>query len=250
MTTVAQFLNEERAVLGTGESPPGSNQNKISAWYGMIGPWCAMTVTYCLARAGFLGFRYAYCPSIVNDARRGINGMQWLDKYTTILAGDLLLWDWNGDGVADHISVAETASPSGNIYTIGGNENDRCQRAVRNRACLMGVVRLPLGASQPAPGPQPGPGKLDVDGDLGPKTVMALQRLLGVAADGDMGPITKMALQRKLGFTGNDVDGDIGPKTIHALEVRIGATIDAPGQEAWGPDVTRHLQEALNAGRF
>ncbi len=41
-------------------------------------------------------------------------------------------------------------------------------------------------------------GPVRIDGDIGPQTVKALQRHVGVAQDGDWGPNTTKALQRKL----------------------------------------------------
>src|SRR5262245_6931546 len=33
--------------LGVSESPPDSNQVKYTSWYGTVGPWCAMFVSWC-----------------------------------------------------------------------------------------------------------------------------------------------------------------------------------------------------------
>lgn len=38
--------------LGVKESPPDSNRVLFSDWYGIVGPWCAMFVTYAYAQAG------------------------------------------------------------------------------------------------------------------------------------------------------------------------------------------------------
>jgi hypothetical protein len=41
--TVNDFLDQERNLLNLGKDPAGSNHNEITKWYGMDGPWCAMT---------------------------------------------------------------------------------------------------------------------------------------------------------------------------------------------------------------
>src|SRR5918998_1506058 len=38
---------------GLGEDPDGSNHNWITEWYGVTGPWCAMTVSRALLEGGF-----------------------------------------------------------------------------------------------------------------------------------------------------------------------------------------------------
>lgn len=80
---------------------------------------------------------------------------------------------------------------------------------------------------------------LAVDGQFGPLTVRALQRLLRVPVDGVYGPQTKRALQSWLGVA---VDGIVGPKTVRALQARVGASVDGD----WGPKTTRALQAWLN----
>ncbi|WP_460801498.1 N-acetylmuramoyl-L-alanine amidase [Microbacterium sp. GXF6406] len=89
---------------------------------------------------------------------------------------------------------------------------------------------------------KPATGKLTVDGDWGPATTKALQKVLGVTQDGELGPQTYSALQKALGVT---VDGEIGPQTRRALQVAVGATVDGET----GPETVRKLQEFLNAGK-
>lgn len=84
-------------------------------------------------------------------------------------------------------------------------------------------------------------GKLVVDGDFGPASIRALQRVLGVADDGRFGPGTKRALQRRLGVR---ADGDFGPQSTKALQRKVGTAADGD----WGPNTTRALQRHLNAG--
>jgi hypothetical protein len=103
-------------------------------------------------------------------------------------------------------------------------------------------LRLMPGGAVPQGGPNPFC-PLDVDGDFGPNTTMALQWKLGVDQDGVFGPDTKMALQRHLGV---DPDGDVGPVTIKALQRRVGVTQSG----VWGAETTKGLQLKLNANTF
>lgn len=113
------------ARLGDKEAPAGSNRiGWASEWYGIIGPWCAMAVTRSYVDAGsktFLkGSRYAYCPFIFHDARFGLNGLQ---VTADPLPGDLVLYDWQGDGTADHVGLFEkwVDRPDGIFHAIEGN---------------------------------------------------------------------------------------------------------------------------------
>lgn len=57
--------------------------------------------------------------------------------------------------------------------------------------------------------------QLKVDGLMGPATIKALQKNLGVTADGLMGPNTIRALQKRVG---SKQDGIMGPNTVKALQ--------------------------------
>jgi len=95
--------------LGETEHPANSNRSKFSVWYGLIGAWCAMFVTWVFATLGFSkatfkrAVRYAYVPYIEGDARAGRNGlMRAAGPANAILA----LFDWPPkNGVPDHIGV-------------------------------------------------------------------------------------------------------------------------------------------------
>jgi len=96
--------------IGTVEKPSGSNKVMFSDWYGIVGPWCAMFVTYNMVAGGSKAFkrgnRWAYCPFVVEDARAGRNGIKQVSA-ANVQPGDIVLYDWNGDGVADHIGIFE-----------------------------------------------------------------------------------------------------------------------------------------------
>lgn len=119
--------------LGVKESPAGSNRVKYSVWYGVIGPWCAMFVTFCYAAAGskisfVKGKRYAYTPYMVQDAR----GRDWKLRTLTkdeVKQGDIVMYDWEGGGrtgsayKTDHTGLFEkwTNKSKGLFTAIEGN---------------------------------------------------------------------------------------------------------------------------------
>jgi hypothetical protein len=116
-------LAEAREHIGLKESPGGSNHQMFGVWYGVDEqPWCAMFVTYCYvvgakSKAFVKGSRYAYVPYVVADARAGRNGLQVTREPKP---GDLVCFDWQGDGVHDHVGLFRAGNP-GAFETIEGN---------------------------------------------------------------------------------------------------------------------------------
>lgn len=123
--------------IGYKERPAGSNRNQFGAWYGADGwPWCAEFVSYVLAHSGFKyvsphDARWAYCPYVVRDARDGHFGLSvvaW-GKVAGLVKPDadgnracvLALYDWDNDGVADHIGFVEEVFDGVSFAAIEGN---------------------------------------------------------------------------------------------------------------------------------
>ena len=116
-------LDKAITQIGIKESPPDSNQVKYSTWYGMIGPWCAMFVTWCYDQVGgspsfVKGQRYAYCPYIVSDARAGRYGLRTTDDP---IPGDMVVYDWHHDTIYDHVGLFERWTGDGGFQAIEGN---------------------------------------------------------------------------------------------------------------------------------
>lgn len=90
-------------------------------YFGTSGvPYCAMFASYCLDWAGVpcAGMPSAYCPDIVNAGRDA--GCTPYNEDAE--PGDLVLFDWDGDGLADHIGIVEENHPGeGYMTTIEGN---------------------------------------------------------------------------------------------------------------------------------
>jgi peptidoglycan hydrolase-like protein with peptidoglycan-binding domain len=62
--------------LGVKEAPANSNKVSFSKLYGMVGPWCAMFVTFCYVEAGSKstfrkGRNWAFCPFMLTAAKAG-----------------------------------------------------------------------------------------------------------------------------------------------------------------------------------
>jgi len=92
--------------LGTKESPANSNKTKYGKWYGLDGhAWCAMFVSWV--------FDQANIPLTVGQTKKGYHHCQsahniWKRNHRLTKApqkGDIVLFDWQSDGWADHTGI-------------------------------------------------------------------------------------------------------------------------------------------------
>jgi CHAP domain len=135
-------LDKARSFLGYLEQPAGTNGNMFGAWYGMnYEPWCAMFVAYCFEHVAngspsfAAGSRYSYVPYVVSDARAGRNG---LATTSDPIPGDLCCFDWQRDGIFDHIGIFEAGEPhdfdaiEGNTSTSNQSNGGQVMRRARS----------------------------------------------------------------------------------------------------------------------
>jgi len=122
LTLGQKIVQAAAGEIGTKEYPSGSNLVKYSAWYGIVGPWCAMFVSWCLVQAGSTaavrGKRWSFVPTLLEDARAGRNGVRVVQSPS---AGCLCPFDFNGDGVPEHVGIFECWIDSVNFSSIEGN---------------------------------------------------------------------------------------------------------------------------------
>lgn len=131
MATAKDVMELAASFIGTHEDPPGSNNVIFNTdYYG--GPvfdpelaWCCAFVwdIFRMANASELfygGGKTAYCPNVANWARN--NGL--VVPYSNAEYGDLVLFDWNEDGKADHIGFVVGLNDDSSLETIEGNTSD------------------------------------------------------------------------------------------------------------------------------
>lgn len=116
-------LAEARKDLGMKENPANSNICEISKWWKMIGPWCNMAVSQWYIMAGSKAFKrsvnWAYCPFLLSAAIRGEKGLAITRDPEP---GDIVLFDWDDDKIADHVGIMTSkVNDAGNFKTIEGN---------------------------------------------------------------------------------------------------------------------------------
>lgn len=255
---MASVLQVAISQIGIKESPANSNKVKYNTWYygrvvsGAAYPWCAVFIDWCFATAGLAKSiacvqNKAYCPSYVAWAKKA---GKWTNKAAV---GRLVLFDWDGDGVADHIGIVEKIINPYTIQTIEGNTGNTSQnnggevmRRQRNASTILGYIDVNSGkATKPSKVENK---QLAIDGSFGTLSVMKLQRWLNTPQDGVIsgqstldkkylsalkaveysgkegtGSRAISALQRVLNANGAEVkvDGCIGSKTVKALQAYL-----------------------------
>lgn len=253
--TVALALAER----GTAEAPPESNQVKYSEWYGMVGPWCAMFISWVCAQAGVGWYRFASTAASVARAQRDGRLVPLADA----LPGDVLVRLYT-ERTGHTGLVAER--PGDTVVTIEGNtsgSNDRDGGSVQPRRRTITWWHYAIRLEYPD-----APARPDRQNTTHARTA-ELQRMLGVVADSEFGPRTEAAANaqafgysaevRARGYRGRlplagnrntalvrwyqaqanrrfnarlQVDGQVGPATNHVIVVLDGQADAIAGASA------------------
>lgn len=113
--------------VGTRESPAGSNRGKqIDVWQREVDmiaqPWCGAFVHACLKVGGVKGLssRMRYCPYIIEDGTKGLNGLLKRVPLSEAKPGDLLVYQFD-TGAVDHVGLFVAHGKAGQVLTIEGN---------------------------------------------------------------------------------------------------------------------------------
>jgi predicted chitinase len=103
--------------------------------------WCGAFANACLKQGGLRGWVWVrYTPSIVNNAKAGVDGWSWHQKPKI---GDLVLFNWPGKGdFVDHVGVVVATRPDGSVRTVEGNMGNRVGYWDR-KSMILGYARPP-----------------------------------------------------------------------------------------------------------
>lgn len=147
MARASDLLELARGEIGVSESPAGSNRVKYNDAYGG-GPkaWCCTFLWWLFREAGasklfYGGGKTAYCPTLLT----------WYKKQGRMVTdpqpGDIVFFDFNGNGVADHVGICEDCA-DGHITTIDGNTGEgneanggKVLRRTRSMSTVLAVAR-------------------------------------------------------------------------------------------------------------
>lgn len=100
------------------------------SWYGFGSrvEWCACFVSWCANECGYIEAgvipKFAGC---VQGSQWFKDRGLWLDRNFEPSAGQIIFFDWEGDGVTDHVGIVERVE-NGTIYTVEGNSGDACRQ--------------------------------------------------------------------------------------------------------------------------
>ncbi|MGW0177735.1 CHAP domain-containing protein [Nocardia sp. NPDC003345] len=137
---VGSALDLARSQLGVSEFA----NNRVDAPYNINDAWCASFTSWLWEKAGYDvdWTNKNYVPAIWNDANSP--QMDLAARASEAQPGDLIVFDWKGDGTPDHIGIVESVQ-GGRIHTIEGNSSDRVQRNdyAMGSGQIVGVVKQP-----------------------------------------------------------------------------------------------------------
>jgi hypothetical protein len=186
---------------------------------------------------------FAYCPdAVIYGQKRGAARYSWLAE-----PGDIVLFDWNGNGDADHTEIV-TGYQGGVLFTIGGNsgpsnvDDFRGDGGVHRHSwpapsgqgnnLVLAVIDTskvvlfggPAHPTMVGTAPSGAPRMLMLKSPMMTgNDVRAVQQALnqrnqaGLATDGDYGPLTRDAVIAWQQHAGIEADGIVGPQTRSSL---------------------------------
>lgn len=225
-------------LLKIAQSHLGQNGTRFRKFCGLPAgsAWCNAFVCYVANEGGdsslyFDGRKMTYCPTSMKWCR---SNLAQIPIYLA-LPMDIIYFDWEPNGVPNHIGFVRERKSDAEVYTIEGNTSGGIvAQKTRTAKYVCGCFR-----------PHFKPSNLEknkalvVDGYFGYHSISMLQKALGITQDGILGLGTIKALQKKAGVT---QDGSWGPKTSKAVQKMVGATVDG----AFGPKSVKALQTWIN----
>ena len=106
------------------------NGRKFWSWYdfGSRQPWCACFVSWCANQCGYIKAGVIPKFALVTD---GISWFkkkgEWRSRKYKPRPGDIIFFDWYGDGSRDHVGIVESCDGR-YVHTIEGNSSNLCRR--------------------------------------------------------------------------------------------------------------------------
>ena len=97
-------------------------------WYGFESrvEWCAIFISWLANQIGVLGTSIPKFSNVGDGIKWYKQRGLWREHNYIAKTGDIIFFDWDNDGKANHVGVVEKVE-NNMIYTIEGNSNnDRC----------------------------------------------------------------------------------------------------------------------------
>ncbi len=256
MATVNQLLTKAAGEIGYSRWSDPKPGTKYGRWYesvidkcstnydfGASGvPYCAMFVAWVLAQVGAtcVGMPIAYCPSGVASAK----SKGKLRVASSAKPGDVVYFDWGGDGVSDHVGFVEK-NTGGYLQCIEGNttlngKSGGVARRTRAYSTVVGVVTpdydgtvtnaTPTATVTQQAAAAVSGNRLSIDGLWGCNTTRALQKALGTTQDGIVSDQYSAYKAKNPGLMSASWEWHsktgAGSDVIRALQRKVGANVD------------------------
>ena len=230
MKTNKQLIAIARKQIGNGGS-------KYRNYVGAGGSWCDMFVFWlydangCGSLLPWKGTQRTYCPASIKWCQKNL---AQIPPYLA-MACDPIYFDWDKNGVPNHIGVVEERVSPTRVNTIEGNTSGGKVDDKKRAGYICGVFRphfkpesvklaqlaidgqfdyndiANLQRALKKLGTYTGP----VEGVLGKNTVKGLQKVAKTTADGAWGNNTSKAVQKLIGAK---QDGQFGVESVKALQ--------------------------------
>ena len=119
---------------------------KFWSWYGFDShvAWCACFVSWCESKNGYLsdgtGTKFA---SVQNGIDFFKSKGRWINGGEEPAPGDLIFFDWEPDGLRDHVGIV-TQVIDDTVFAVEGNSSDRCRmkRYMIDDDCIYGYGKM------------------------------------------------------------------------------------------------------------
>ncbi|MEO7765835.1 MAG: peptidoglycan-binding protein [Ferruginibacter sp.] len=224
------IIDKAASQNGTKESPANSNKTIYGQWYGLNGEkWCAIFVSWVYDHAGH-HLEKVDTANGYQSCQSGFNFWKRKNRFTKEpQAGDIVLYDWTGDGHCDHTGIfvkwldaAKTKFQSWEGNTAQGNDSDGGQVMLRERKkTMVAAFVTPIALNSATPS-----GGSDDDslqkGDRG-STVTVLQKLLHdldfkITVDGVFGGETETIIKTFQQKHSLPVTGVVTPEVLGVIQ--------------------------------
>ena len=196
--------------------------------------WCNAYVDYIANEGGcsalyFDGRKMTYCPTSMSWCRKNLAQI----PIYLAMEMDIIYFDWEPNGIPNHIGFVRARKSDAEIYTIEGNTSGGIvAQKTRVEKYVCGVFRPHFkGAWKDA--------ALDIDGQFGYNSIAMLRKALGMTPSSLLSRAVVLELQKKVGVK---QDGSWGVKTSKAVQKMIGTTVDG----AFGVKSVKALQKWIN----
>lgn len=229
MSEISKLTALALSQVGTAER--GDNNVKYNTEFygrevnGAAYPWCMAFIWWLFKAAGLSdrfcdGGKSAYCPWVVHWAKT--HGRWVTGGYKP---GDVVMYDWNGDMVADHTGLC-VSSNGKTAQIVEGNSANAVRNINRTYSSIMGAYRPEYGDTADDTADAPAVTGLPTISSGKSGAALSVQLLLihkwaidcgPDGADGDYGPNTAAAVRRFQQSKGLDADGVVGPLTWFKL---------------------------------